>query len=103
MWIRTLTIAATIALVFAAGVQARPTAARDCGLTPRIEGVKYQVKVSRGSVSCATVKRVATTFLRSGTIKPPWTCFRNNNSSLGYAASCARGSKVLFRIIAPGH
>jgi hypothetical protein len=99
MWIRALTVAATIALVFAAGVQAHPD--RSCGLTPRVDGVRYDVKEVRGDVGCATVKRVATQFLRDGTVRGGWTCARGHGSS-PFAASCAQGKQVLVRVLAPG-
>lgn len=71
-----------------------------CGLTPRVDGVRYDVRETRGSVPCATVKKAVTTFLRTGDSPSPWTCFRGHGSS-PYAASCARGQKVLVRVYAP--
>lgn len=74
--------------------------ARECGLTPRIDGVRYEAREVRGTVACRKVRRVVTRFLRSGTVAAPWTCFRNHGSS-PYAASCARGRRVLVRVYAP--
>jgi hypothetical protein len=76
-------------------------ASRDCGLTSRIDGVKYQVRETKGTVSCRTVKRVVTRFLRDGEAKRPWSCSRGHGDS-PYAASCSRGEKVLVRVYAPG-
>jgi hypothetical protein len=73
---------------------------RRCGLTPRIDGVRYDVKEVRGTVGCAAVKRVVTTFLRDGSAPASWLCTRGHDSS-PYAASCARGERVLVRVYAP--
>ena len=73
---------------------------RACGLTPRVDGVRYDVREVRGTVSCKTVRRVVTGFLRSGVAKSPWTCTRGHGSS-PFAASCARGKTVLVRVYAP--
>src|SRR4051794_21782367 len=93
-----LLLAATI--VFALLVAPDAHAARRCGLTPRIAGVKYDVHETRGDLPCRTVKRVVTRFLRGGTVPAPWTCFRGHGDS-PYAASCARASKVVVRVYAP--
>lgn len=76
------------------------SSARACGLTARIEGVRYDVREVRGDVACRTVKRVVSRFLRDGTVTRNWTCFRGHGSS-PYAASCARGKRVLVRVYAP--
>jgi hypothetical protein len=76
---------------------------RQCGLTPRIDGQRFQVDVVHGKVACKTVRRVATKFLRDDTIAPPWHCFRGHESQgQTWAASCSRGKGVLFRVYAPG-
>ncbi len=98
---RLLILVAVLALAGLAVAPAGHAAtARDCGLTARVDGVKYQVSEVRGADSCATVKRVVTKFLRAGTVAPPWTCFRGHGTS-PYAASCARGKRVLVRVYAP--
>jgi hypothetical protein len=74
--------------------------ARSCGLTKRIDGVRYDVREVRGTVSCKTVKRVVTKFLRGGTPARPWFCTRGHGSS-PFAASCSRGKRVLVRVYAP--
>jgi hypothetical protein len=73
---------------------------RTCGLTGRIDGVRYDVRETRGAVACTTVKRVVTKFLRDDTVTAHWACFRGHGSS-PYAASCARGHKVVVRVYAP--
>ena len=93
-----------ILFAVAAGLAVTPTAhaasTRDCGLTGRIDGARYDVREVRGAVPCRTVKRVVTGFLRDGTVAANWTCTRGHGSS-PYAASCARGQKVLVRVYAP--
>jgi hypothetical protein len=69
-------------------------------LTPRIEGVRYDVKEVRGTAGCAGVQKVVAQFLRDGTAPSPWFCTRGHGSS-AYAASCARGERVLVRVYAP--
>jgi hypothetical protein len=76
------------------------TPSHDCGLTGRIDGARYDVREVRGNVACASVKRVVSTFLRDGTVADGWTCFLGHGSS-PYAASCARGQRVLVRVYAP--
>jgi hypothetical protein len=82
------------------GHAAVPDRTRMCGLTPRIDGVRYDVHEVRGAVPCRTVKRVVTTYLRTFDAPSPWTCTLGHGSS-PYAASCARGHKVLVRVYAP--
>jgi hypothetical protein len=84
-------------LLLAAALLATP---HSCGLTPRIDGVRYDVREIRGTIPCTTVKHVATKFLRNGTSTSGWTCFRGHGTS-PYAASCAQGQKVLVRIYNP--
>lgn len=77
---------------------------RSCGLTPRIHGVRYDVRETHGSVGCKTVKAVVTRFLRNGSLPAAsaWMCFRNHGGS-PYAASCSRkyGAKAVVRVYAP--
>jgi hypothetical protein len=73
---------------------------RRCGLTPPIDGVRYDVKEVRGSVGCASVQKVVARFLRDGTAPDAWFCTRGHGSS-PYAASCARGERVIVRVYAP--
>jgi hypothetical protein len=97
---RLLIVGALCALAGLMLAPASHAATRACGLTARIDGVRYDVREVRGSDSCRTVKRVVTTFLRDGSVASPWTCFRGHGSS-SYAASCARGKRVLVRVYAP--
>jgi hypothetical protein len=91
-------VAALVGLVLAAAGQA--ATAKSCGLTPRIEGRRYDVREVRGSASCRTVKKVVTRYLRTSEVSRPWRCTLGHGAS-PYAASCARGTKVLVRVYAP--
>jgi hypothetical protein len=76
-------------------------AARDCGLTSRIDGVRYQLKETRGTLACSSVRKVVTPFLRDGTVKRGWACVRGHaGQNQDWAASCSRG-KVMIRVYAP--
>jgi hypothetical protein len=96
-----LAAAALLAVAVAPVSHGAARKTRECGLTPRVDGVRYQVRETKGTVACKTVKRVVTRFLRSGTVKAPWTCTFNHGPS-AFAASCARGKSVLVRVYAPG-
>jgi hypothetical protein len=87
----------------AAGLVAAPAhaATRDCGLTTRIDGVRYQVKETKGTMSCTTVKKVMTRFLRDGKMARPWFCSRSHGADFDWAASCSRGKQVMVRAYAP--
>src|SRR3954453_19899351 len=98
--IRLLPIALAASALLAAA-PAGHASTRRCGLTGRIDGVRYDVRETRGSIPCASAKRVVTAFLRDGTVTKPWACFRGHDSS-SYAASCARGERVLVRVYPPG-
>jgi hypothetical protein len=90
-------------IALAAGLiatEAHAAATRDCGLTSRIDGVRYQVKETKGTLACTTVKRAVTTFLRDDAAPAHWTCFRGHGSQ-AWAASCARGKQVVVRVYAP--
>jgi hypothetical protein len=91
---------ALAALAVAAAAPSPASALRECGLTPRIDGVRYDVREVRGKVACRRVKRVATQYLRFATAPKPWKCFRGHGTS-PFAASCAVGTSVLVRIYAP--
>jgi len=93
-----LTLAAFVLLGLAPADNA--AAARHCGLTERIQGVRYDVREVRGTASCRVVKRVVTSFLRHGTVSRPWVCARGHGSP-SIAASWARGERVLVRVYAP--
>ncbi len=93
---RTMLILLSVALMPATAHASTKT----CGLTARINGVRYDVRETKGAVPCATVKRAVSTFLRSGTAPSPWTCTRGHGSS-DFAASCAQGKRVLVRVYAP--
>jgi hypothetical protein len=93
-----LAAAAVVGLALTASGHAATV--RSCGLTPRIDGRRYDVRETRGAVPCRTVKRVVTTYLRTFTVARPWTCSLGHGSS-PYAASCSRGRGVVVRVYAP--
>lgn len=96
-----LAAAALLAFAVAPAVHGAALKTKACGLTPRIDGVRYDVRETKGTVSCKTVKRVVTRFIRSGTYKAPWFCVFNHGDT-PFAASCSRGKSVLVRVYAPG-
>ncbi len=81
-------------------VSASHATGRGCGLTPRIDGVRYDVREIRGALPCSQVKTVVTKFLRNGSVSSKWLCTRGHGPS-PFAASCAAGTKVLVRVYAP--
>jgi hypothetical protein len=93
-------LTALAALAVAAAAPTPASALRECGLTPRIDGVRYDVRETRGTVACRRVKVVAVQYLRSATAPRGWTCVRGHGTS-PFAASCAHGKAVLVRIYAP--
>ncbi len=98
---RTLFATAALALAIAAPGHAAST--KDCGLTSRIDGVRYQVIVEKGKtkVTCATVKRVATKYLRAFSAPSPWHC-QLGHSADDWAASCGRSRpSAAFKVYAP--
>jgi hypothetical protein len=96
-----LLLASAAALAAPAHAAARPHD-RGCGLTPRVDGVRFQVKIEDGHVRCATAKRVATKFVRTDRMRPVrhWLCFRGHGSEP--AASCSGPHGAVVRILAPG-
>ena len=93
---------ACLAIAISLAVSSTGAAAgRSCGLTPRIDGVRYDVREIRGALPCPAVRRVVTKFLRDGTVSSKWLCTRGHGSS-PFAASCAAGKNVLIRVYAPG-
>ena len=87
----------------AASSSAHASPGRGCGLTPRIDGIRFQVKVEEGRVSCKTAKRVMTKFGRTDRIRPVhgWVCFRGHGS-MPAAASCSGPHGAVVRMYAPG-
>jgi hypothetical protein len=81
-------------------VSAGDATGRTCGLTPRVDGVRYDVRELRGALPCSQVKAVVTKFLRNGTVSSKWLCTRGHGPS-PFAASCAAGPNVLVRVYAP--
>jgi hypothetical protein len=97
---RLLALAATAVAGLALTSTGHATTARSCGLTPGIDGTRYDVREVRGAVPCRTVKSVMARYLRTHAMAAPWTCFLGHGSS-PYAASCARGRDVIVCAYAP--
>jgi hypothetical protein len=95
-----LSLAAAALLAAPAHAAAKPHA-RDCGLTPRIQGERFQVKVEQGRVRCTTARRVATKFARTDRMRPVrgWLCFRGHGTEP--AASCSGPHGAVLRVYAP--
>jgi len=67
-----------------------------------MDGVRYQMIRLYPGVSCARIKRVVLPFLRDGTVKPGWFCFRGHRSqSQSWAAKCSHANHVVVRVDAP--
>jgi hypothetical protein len=102
----TLSLAATalapLAPAATAGSGATPAKVRACGLVGRFAGRLYDVRETKGNVPCRRVRRVVTTFFKTGAIRPApgWVCFRGH-SNVPWAASCSRGTNVLVRVYPP--
>jgi hypothetical protein len=96
-----LAATAMVALAPTSTGHAAATKVRDCGLTPRIDGQRDQVKIEKGKASCRTVMRVVTRYLRTFKTTPPWHCFLGHGSS-PYAASCSGPRGAVVRVYAPG-
>ena len=96
-----LAAAALLVVAAAPAVRGAAVTTKSCGLTKRVDGVRYQVRETKGTLSCTTVKRVVTRFLSSGSYKKPWFCVFNHGDT-PFAASCSRGENVLVRVYAPG-
>ena len=97
------TLIATTALGLAMAAPGHAAASKDCGLTSRIDGVRYQVVIESGrtKTTCATVKKVVGKYLRSFTAPKPWHC-RLGHSADDFAASCARSRpSVGVKVFAP--
>lgn len=78
MLIRITTLAATLALGFAATAPA-VVPPRDCG-TLRVSGRSYNIKADQ--LRCSTAKKYATAYLAHHTRPKGFSCRRNKNSAL---------------------
>ena len=92
-----LACAAVIVFAGAAPASARP---RHCGLTPRIQGQRFDIVEAEGHAACRTVKPVMTRYLRSFSFKRPWFCALTHGDQFPWAAACAT-EHVVVRAYAP--
>lgn len=81
---------------------ATPAKVRACGLVGRFDGRLYDVRETKGRVPCRRVRQVVSIFFKTGEMRPlpGWICFRGHRG-VPWAASCARGAKVLVRVYPP--
>jgi hypothetical protein len=97
------TLFATAALGLAIAAPGHAASTKDCGLTSRIDGVRYQVIIDAGrnKMTCASVKRVMTKYLRTFNAPKHWFC-ELGHSADDYAATCARSHpSVAMKAYAP--
>jgi len=94
---------ATAALGLAIAAPGHAASTKDCGLTSRIDGVRYQVVIETGrsKATCATVKKVVGKYMRSFTTPKPWHC-QLGHSANDFAASCSRSHPTVgVKVYAP--
>ena len=94
---------ATAALGLAIAAPGHAASTKDCGLTSRIDGVRYQVVIETGrsKATCATVKKVMGKYMRTFTAPKPWHC-QLGHSANDFAASCSRSHPTVgVKVYAP--
>jgi hypothetical protein len=87
------TLFATAALGLAIAAPGHAAAQKDCGLTARIDGVRFQIIVEQGTknVSCTTAKRTLSSYMRTYKQPKGWACFLGHDSQgQDWAAACSR-------------
>lgn len=99
------TLFATAALGLAIAAAGHAAAQKDCGLTSRIEGQRFQIIVEQGTknVSCTTAKRTMTSYMRTFKRPKGWHCFLGHDSQdQDWAAACSRSRpSAIVRAYAP--
>ena len=97
------TLIATAALGLALAAPGHAASSKDCGLTARIDGERFQIIVEQGvkHVSCTTAKRTLTSYMRTFKRPKGWNCFLGH-SAQAWAATCSRSHpSVIVRAYAP--
>jgi hypothetical protein len=100
---RMLIATAALGLALAMAAPGHAASTKDCGLTSRIDGVRYQVVIETGrsKATCATVKKVVGKYMRSFTAPKPWHC-QLGHSANDFAASCSRSHPTVgVKVYAP--
>ena len=100
--IRLLPLALVLAAVavIAVGPASAAARARHCGLTPRIQGQRFDIVEAEGHAPCRKVKPVITHYLRTFELKRPWFCTLTHGNQFPWVAACANGH-VVVRAYAP--
>ena len=97
------TLFATTALGLAIAAPGHAAAQKDCGLTSRIDGKRFQIIVEQGSkhLTCSTAKRTLTSYMRTFKRPKGWNCFLGH-SAQDWAAACSRSRpSAIVRAYAP--
>ena len=87
----TRTLLATAALGLAVAAPGHAAATKDCGLTARIDGKRFQIVIEQGTrnVTCSTAKRTLSSYMRTFKRPKGWNCFLGH-SAQDWAAACSR-------------
>jgi hypothetical protein len=100
------TLFATVVLGLALAAPGHAAAQKDCGLTSRIDGQRFQIIIEQGTkhVSCTTAKRALTSYMRTFKRPKGWNCFLGHDSQgQDWAAACSRSHpSAVVRAYAPG-
>jgi hypothetical protein len=83
-----------------AGTASAGSRGRHCGLTPRIQGRRFDVTEARGHAACRTVKPTMTRYLRTFKFSRPWFCTLTHDDQFPWAAACAKG-RIVVHAYAP--
>jgi hypothetical protein len=98
------TVFATAALGLALATPGHAAAHKDCGLTSRIDGERFQVIIESGTknVTCSAAKRAMSSYMRTFKRPKRWNCFLGH-SAQDWAAACSRSHpSAVVRAYAPG-
>jgi hypothetical protein len=97
------TLFATAALGLAIAAPGHAASSKDCGLTSRIDGERFQIIIEQGTknVTCSTAKRTMTSYMRTFKRPKGWHCFLGH-SAQAWAAACSRSRpSAIVRAYAP--
>jgi hypothetical protein len=102
---RTMTTVAALALIAAAITlgtagaipDAQAAKTKKCGTLPAYGGApaEYRIKVTKGTVSCKTARRVLKKFLKSNKTSKGWDC-RNGDNSTSWSEACGSPYHSLY-------
>jgi hypothetical protein len=99
------TLFATAALGLALAAPGHAASTKDCGLTSRIDGQRFQIVIEKGAkrVTCSSAKRAMSSYLRTFRRPKGWNCFLGHGSQAqDWAAACSRSRpSAVVRAYAP--